>query len=164
MSGLRSRGTEDNLLAVIDGLKGFPEAITATYPEAVAQTCIVHLLRNSMDVVSRKDCKGLATAPKEFTSCVQHRRRRTGDGGVRGQSLGSVLPRHRSELPAAPEDTAQHPPVINPGHSTRRVGQQRLDDEPFLVCQFIPPARHTPSVSSGCLNHAKSDNSTRFLS
>jgi len=65
MNELRNRGTEDILLAVVDGLKGFPEAITAVFPDAVVQTCIVHLLRNSMDFVSWKDRKGLATALKE---------------------------------------------------------------------------------------------------
>ncbi len=65
MNELRNRGTEDILLAVVDGLKGFPEAIAAVFPDAVVQTCIVHLLRNSMDFVSWKDRKGLATALKQ---------------------------------------------------------------------------------------------------
>lgn len=66
MNELRNRGTDDILLAVVDGLKGFPEAITAVFPEAIVQTCIVHLLRNSMDFVSWKDRKGLASALKEI--------------------------------------------------------------------------------------------------
>ena len=66
MNELKNRGTEDILLAVVDGLKGFPEAITAVFPEAIVQTCIVHLLRNSMDFVSWKDRKGLATVLKEI--------------------------------------------------------------------------------------------------
>ncbi|MEK9213404.1 transposase, partial [Sphingomonas sp. 2378] len=66
MNELRNRGGEDILLAVVDGLKGFPEAITAVFPDAVVQTCIVHLLRNSMDFVSWKDRKGLATALKDI--------------------------------------------------------------------------------------------------
>jgi putative transposase len=66
MNELKNRGVEDILLAVVDGLKGFPEAITAVFPETVVQTCIVHLLRNSMDFVSWKDRKGLATALKEI--------------------------------------------------------------------------------------------------
>src|ERR1700710_1622369 len=65
MNELRNRGVEDILLAVVDGLKGFPDAITAVFPEAIVQTCIVHLLRNSMDFVSWKDRNGLATALKE---------------------------------------------------------------------------------------------------
>ena len=46
------QGTEDIILAIVDGLKGLPDAITAVFPEALVQTCIVHLLRNSMDFVS----------------------------------------------------------------------------------------------------------------
>ena len=45
MNELKNRGTEDILLAVVDGLKGFPEAITAVFPEAIVQTCIVGLLK-----------------------------------------------------------------------------------------------------------------------
>lgn len=48
MNELRNRGVEDIMLAVVGGLKGFPDAITAVFPEAMVQTCIVHLLRNSM--------------------------------------------------------------------------------------------------------------------
>jgi putative transposase len=70
MNELRNRGTEDIMLAVVDGLKGFPDAITAVFPEAVVQTCIVHLLRNSMDFVSWKDRKPLATALKGIYRAV----------------------------------------------------------------------------------------------
>lgn len=60
MNELKNRGVEDVLIAVVDGLKGFPEAITAVFPEAVVQTCIVHLIRNSMDFASWKDRKAVA--------------------------------------------------------------------------------------------------------
>jgi len=66
MNELKNRGVEDILLAVVDGLKGFPEAITAVFPETIVQTCIVHLLRNSMDFVSWKDRKELAAALKDI--------------------------------------------------------------------------------------------------
>ena len=66
MNELRNRGVEDILLAVVDGLKGFPDAITAVFPDAIVQTCIVHLLRNSMDFVSWKDRKNLDSALKEI--------------------------------------------------------------------------------------------------
>jgi putative transposase len=48
MNELRNRGVQDILIAVIDGLKGFPEAITAVFPDTEIQTCIVHLIRNSL--------------------------------------------------------------------------------------------------------------------
>ena len=70
MNELKNRGTEDIMLAVVDGLKGFPDAITAVFPEAVVQTCIVHLLRNSVDFVSWKDRKPLVTALKGIYRAV----------------------------------------------------------------------------------------------
>lgn len=45
MTEIRNRGTHDVLIAVVDGLKGFPEAISAVFPAAQVQTCIVHLIR-----------------------------------------------------------------------------------------------------------------------
>ncbi|MDZ4054375.1 MAG: IS256 family transposase [Phenylobacterium sp.] len=70
MNELKNRGVEDLLIAVVDGLKGFPEAITAVFPEATVQTCIVHLLRNSLDFVSYKDRKLVAGALKEVYRAV----------------------------------------------------------------------------------------------
>ena len=64
MTEMRNRGVEDVLLAVVDGLKGFPEAILAVFPEATVQTCIVHLLRHSLDFTAYKDRKPVATALK----------------------------------------------------------------------------------------------------
>src|SRR3954464_10367191 len=66
MNELRNRGVEDILIAVVDGLKGFPEAITAVFPQAMVQTCIVHLLRHSLDFVSYKDRKPVAAALKDI--------------------------------------------------------------------------------------------------
>ena len=62
MTELKNRGTEDILIAVVDGLKGFPEAITAVFPQAEIQTCIVHLLRYSMHFASWKERKTLSSA------------------------------------------------------------------------------------------------------
>ena len=70
MNELKNRGVEDILLAVVDGLKGFPEAIRAVFPEATVQTCIVHLLRHSLDFVSYKDRKIFATALKDIYRAV----------------------------------------------------------------------------------------------
>jgi transposase-like protein len=62
VNDLRNRGVEDILIAVVDGLKGFPEAINATFPATTVQTCIVHLIRNSLAYVSWKDRKDVAAA------------------------------------------------------------------------------------------------------
>ena len=64
MNELKARGVSDILVAVVDGLKGFPEAITAVFPDTVVQTCIVHLIRNSIQLASWKDRKALAAALK----------------------------------------------------------------------------------------------------
>lgn len=57
---LKTRGVRDLLIACCDGLKGFPEAIEAVFPQAVVQTCIVHMIRNSLRFVSYKDRKAVA--------------------------------------------------------------------------------------------------------
>ncbi len=64
MTEIRNRGTHDVLIAVVDGLKGFPEAINAVFPEAPVQTCIVHLIRYSMQFASWKERKAIAAALK----------------------------------------------------------------------------------------------------
>ena len=60
MTEIKSRGVNDILIAVVDGLKGFPEAINAVFAETQIQTCIVHLIRNSLDFCSWKDRKPVA--------------------------------------------------------------------------------------------------------
>jgi len=59
---LKTRGVADILIAVTDGLKGIGEALGAVFPATTLQTCIVHLIRNSLDYASWKDRKLLATA------------------------------------------------------------------------------------------------------
>jgi putative transposase len=62
MNELKNRGVADILIAVVDGLKGFPDAINAVFPQTIVQTCIVHLIRNSMGFASFKDRKPIAQA------------------------------------------------------------------------------------------------------
>jgi putative transposase len=64
MTELRNRGTQDILIAVVDGLKGFPEAITSVFPKTLVQTCIVHLIRYSMHFASWKERRPVALALK----------------------------------------------------------------------------------------------------
>ena len=61
---LKTRGVHDILIAVTDGLKGMPEALGVVFPATTLQTCIVHLIRNSLDYASWKDRKALAGALK----------------------------------------------------------------------------------------------------
>lgn len=64
MNELKGRGISDILIAVVDGLKGFPDAINAVFPQTVVQTCIVHLIRHSLDFAAWKDRKPVAQALK----------------------------------------------------------------------------------------------------
>jgi transposase-like protein len=61
---LKTRGVADILIAVTDGLKGMAEALGAVFPATTLQTCIVHLIRNSLDYASWKDRRALAVALK----------------------------------------------------------------------------------------------------
>jgi putative transposase len=59
---MKSRGVNDILIAVVDGLKGLSDAIETAFPSTTVQTCIVHLIRNSLDYASWKHRKAVATA------------------------------------------------------------------------------------------------------
>ena len=70
LTELKNRGVQDVCIVSCDGLKGLPEAINATWPQAVVQTCVVHLVRNSLRYASKKhwaaitrDLKPVYTAP-----------------------------------------------------------------------------------------------------
>jgi putative transposase len=67
---LKTRGVNDILIAVTDGLKGMPEALATVYPPTTLQTCIVHLIRNSLDYASWKERKALAAALKPIYQAV----------------------------------------------------------------------------------------------
>jgi putative transposase len=74
---LKNRGVEDILIACCDGLKGFPEAIESVFPHTTIQTCIVHMLRNSLKFVNWKtrkqvaaDLKPIYTAVSEEAACA----------------------------------------------------------------------------------------------
>jgi len=62
LNDLKRRGVDDVLICCVDGLKGFPEAIEATFPQAWVQTCIVHLIRASLRYVNYRDRKRVASA------------------------------------------------------------------------------------------------------
>ncbi len=67
-SHLKTRGVDDILIAVTDGLKGMPGALAAVYPATIFQTCVVHLIRNSLDFANGKDRKSLAMALKPIST------------------------------------------------------------------------------------------------
>ncbi|KHH12467.1 hypothetical protein PU67_23835 [Escherichia coli] len=59
LTELKNRGLNDILIACVDGLKGFPDAINTVYPKARIQLCMVHMVRNSLRFVSWKDYKAV---------------------------------------------------------------------------------------------------------
>ena len=66
LTELQNRGVEQILIACVDGLKGFPDAINTAYPDAKIQLCIVHMVRNSMKYVVWKDYKAVAAGLKRI--------------------------------------------------------------------------------------------------
>jgi putative transposase len=60
LTEIKNRGTEDVCIVVCDGLKGLPEAIAATWPLAIIQTCVLHLIRNTFRLASRRDWDAMA--------------------------------------------------------------------------------------------------------
>lgn len=70
MADLRNRGVRDILIACCDGLKGFEDAINAAFPATVVQTCVVHLIRNALRPVARRDAGAVAKELKKVYTAV----------------------------------------------------------------------------------------------
>lgn len=70
LTELQNRGVKDILIACVDGLKGFPDAINTAYPDAQIQLCIVHMVRNSVKYVPWKDYKAVAAGLKRIYQSV----------------------------------------------------------------------------------------------
>lgn len=64
LTELKNRGLQDILIACVDGLKGFPDAINSVYPQTHIQLCIIHMVRNSLKYVSWKDYKAVTSGLK----------------------------------------------------------------------------------------------------
>lgn len=70
LTELQNRGVKDILIACVDGLKGFPDAIVTVFPDTQIQLCIVHMVRNSVKFVSWKDYKAVTTDLKRIYQSV----------------------------------------------------------------------------------------------
>jgi len=70
LTELQNRGVKDILIACVDGLKGFPDAINTVYPETQIQLCIVHMVRNSLKLVPWKDYKAVTSDLKRIYQSV----------------------------------------------------------------------------------------------
>ena len=94
LTELKNRGVQDILIAAVDGLKGFPEAIESVYPKTQIQLCIVHMVRNSLRYVPWKERKDVAPRPADGLRGRDPGGRRGGPGRVRG-AVGRSLPDDR---------------------------------------------------------------------
>ena len=70
LTDIKNRGTDDILIACMDGLTGFPDAVKAVFPDTHIQHCIVHMIRNSTKFVSYKDLKAVCRDLKEVYSAI----------------------------------------------------------------------------------------------
>lgn len=101
MNEIKARGTTDILIAVVDGLKGFPEAINAAFPQTQVQTCIVHLLRTSLAFVSYADRREVVAALKPiYTAATAEAALEALDGfeaGSWGRKYPAIAPAWRRQ-------------------------------------------------------------------
>lgn len=89
---LANRGLRDVLIVCCDGLTGLPEAIEATWPQSMVQTCVVHLIRASMRFVSYKDRKNVAAALKRIYSAPNEKTAREALEEFAASDLGARYP------------------------------------------------------------------------
>ena len=118
MNDLKARGVQDILLAIVDGLQGFPDAITAVFPDTIVQTCIVHLIRNSIRPGGLEGPQALGSGSEAGLPGRRCRDGRTGAGRIRRRRVGTAFPDRGPEL-AAP---------LGPGHSVLRFPRGRAED------------------------------------
>ncbi len=95
---LKTRGCHDILIAVVDGLKGLADAIDTVFPKTTVQTCIVHLIRNSLDYAGWKDRKLVAQALRPIYTAVSEAAATARAGRLCQGPVGPQVP-HRSCSP-----------------------------------------------------------------
>jgi transposase-like protein len=91
LNELKNRGVQDILLAAVDGLTGFPDAIAAVFPKTEVRLCVVHLVRNSVRFVPYKGRKAITADLKKIYLAPSADGRRRRPGGVR-RNQGRPLP------------------------------------------------------------------------
>ncbi len=115
MTELKSRGVEDILIALIDGLTGFPDAIHAVFPQTQIHHCVVHLVRQSLGYVPHRErkavaleLKGIYRAPTEAAAEAALRAFETSPLGARFPTIGPIWRRHWEYL----RPVFAYPPLI----------------------------------------------------
>ncbi len=121
-----SRGVNDILIAVVDGLKGLSEAIETAFPRTTVQTCIVHLIRNSLDYASWKDRKAVAAALRPIYTAAT------------AEAAAEAL----EEFAASQPWGVKHPTIVQ---SWKRAWQNVI---PFFAFRLRCVGSSTPPTSS----------------
>jgi len=106
LNDLHQRGVEDVLIACVDGLTGFPEAIEAVFPQAWVQTCIVHQIRSSMRWVSYNDRKKVAAELRPVYAAI--------NADAAEQELAAFDEKWGTRYPMIAESWRQRWPYITP--------------------------------------------------
>ena len=145
---LKTRGVADVLIAVTDGLKGIGEALGAVFPATTLQTCIVHLIRNSLDYASWKDRKLLAAALKPIYTAPSAEAAASRAGGLRARPLGPQVP-HRDRV-LAPRLGPRDPVLrVRAGGAPRDLHDQRHREPAQPAAQDHQDARALPERRCG---------------
>ena len=124
MNELRNRGVEDILIAVVDGLKGFPEPITTAFPLAGVQTCIVHLSRYCLSFCGWKERQPVARELKAIYRAETAEGCRQAAGGVRRRPLG----------PKVSDDCRELAPKLGTDHSLLQLSAGGAKDHLHHQC------------------------------
>ena len=148
MNELKARGVRDVLIAVVDGLKGFPEAIEyrirAAFPEATVQTCLVHLIRYSLAHASWKERKELAGALRPIYQADTLEEAEEALDGFEASSWGRKFPAIVRRWNGS-------------GSGRRRSGRRRVPSSRFPVRRpvpgggFVSPPRAAPHTAAAGL-------------
>lgn len=159
---LRSRGCEDILIAVTDGLKGMPEALDAAYPQTTLQTCIVHLIRHSLAYANYRDRQRLADALKTiYTAPTEDAARATLDT-LEASPLGA--PVSECDRRVASGVDARGPVFrVSPDDSARAIHDERARKHSSATAQDHQDAgalshrrgRHEAPVARAAEHHPK---------
>ena len=131
MNDLKARGVQDILLAIVDGLQGFPDAITAVFPDTIVQTGIVHLIREFDPPGGLEGPQALGSGSEAGLPGRRCRDGRTGAGRIRRRRVGTAFPDRGPEL-AAP---------LGPDHSVLRF--------PAAVRKIVYTTNAIESLHSG---------------
>ena len=123
MNELRNGGVEDILIAVVDGLKGFPEAITAVFPLTSVQTCVVHLSCYCLSSAAGRSARCWRANSKPFTELKPRRWPSSGSLRVRSEPSGQKVSDDRREL--APQLGTNRPLLrLRPGGAKDHLHHQ----------------------------------------